>query len=88
MALLKVKVVPGASRSQVVGRHGEGIRVRVAAPPEAGRANQELIDVLASALGMRGDALRIVHGRTSPQKIVDVGGLALDEVFARLGLSD
>jgi uncharacterized protein (TIGR00251 family) len=88
MALLKVKVVPGASRSEIVGRHADGIRVRVAAPPEAGRANQELLDLLAAALGAKRAALRIVRGETSPQKVVDVDDLSFEEMLRRLRLGD
>jgi uncharacterized protein (TIGR00251 family) len=85
MTELKVKVVPGARRTEVVGRHGDGIKVRVAVPPEGGRANDAMIEVLAEKLGVKPGALRIVRGRTSPQKVVEVDGLGAKEVWDRIG---
>jgi uncharacterized protein (TIGR00251 family) len=84
MALLNVKVVPGARRTEIVGRHGDGIKVRVAAPPEDGKANRALLDSLSEALGVKASTLRIVRGLTSPQKVVEVDGLSLDQIFSRL----
>jgi uncharacterized protein (TIGR00251 family) len=84
VALLNVKVVPGARRTEVVGRHGDGVKIRVAAPPEGGKANQAMLDVLAGALGVKQSAMRIVRGQTSPQKVVAIEGLELDAIWAKL----
>lgn len=84
MALLKVKVVPGSRRTEVVGRYGDGIKVRVAAPPEDGKANDALRAVLADVLGVKESAVRIVRGHTSPQKSVEIEGLEIDAIWARL----
>jgi uncharacterized protein (TIGR00251 family) len=83
---LEVKVVPGASRTEIVGRHGGGIRVRIAAPPEDGRANEELLSLLAQALGLNRSDLRISRGTTSHLKRVTVLSLSPEETLARLGL--
>ena len=53
MATIEVKVVPGASRDRVVGRYGDGIKVQVSAPPEGGRANKAVVDVIAAACDPR-----------------------------------
>lgn len=82
--LVEVKVVPGASRSRVAGPFGDGIRVRVAAPPEKGRANEELCATLAAALGVRPSDVCVVRGAGSPRKTVHVATLAPDEVARRL----
>ena len=50
-ARLIVHVQPRAKRSEVVGRHGDAIKVRLAAPPVDGAANEELVRFLAEALG-------------------------------------
>jgi uncharacterized protein YggU (UPF0235/DUF167 family) len=50
MGRISVTVSPGASRSELVGRHGDGWRARVAVPPERGRANEALRELLAEAL--------------------------------------
>ena len=84
MALLNVKVVPGASRSEVVGRYGDGIKLRVSAPPEGGRANREVIALLSSALGVEKRRVTIVRGHSSAQKLVQVEELELEEALRRL----
>ena len=86
MTTLKVKVVPGARRTEIVGRYDEGVKVRVSAPPENGKANRVLVEVLARQLGVREDAVRVVRGQTSPQKVLEIDGLTLDEVWTRLAL--
>lgn len=88
MALLNVKVVPGARRTEIVGRYGDAIKLRVAAPPEDGRANQEVLTLLAEALGVDRRSLKIVRGQTSPQKVVDIAGLELAEILRRLGIAE
>lgn len=58
-------VVPGASRSEIRGRHGETLRIRVAAPPEGGRANREVCRLLEKALGGKAEVL---SGETAREK--------------------
>jgi uncharacterized protein (TIGR00251 family) len=84
--LLNVKVVPGARRTEIAGRYGEGVKVRVAAPPEGGKANQALLDVLVDALGVKAASVRITRGQTSPQKIIEIDGLTAEDVWNRLAL--
>ena len=86
MTTLKVKVVPGARRTEIAGRYDDGVKVRVSAPPEDGKANQALVEVLAERLGVKGDTVRIVRGHASPQKVVEIDGLTLGEVWTRLAL--
>lgn len=86
MALLHVKVVPGSSRDRVAGRYGEGIKVQVAAPPEGGRANKAVVGVLAAALGVKPQQVRVVKGHTQPRKVVEVLGLEVQEAMSRLGV--
>ena len=81
---LSLTVSPGAGRSEIVGRHGEGWKVRVAAAPERGRANRELVALLADALGVHHGSVRVVSGAGSRRKVVEVEGLDEDEVARRL----
>lgn len=74
--LLKVQVVPGARRTEVVGRHGDRLKVRVAALPEKGRANETLLDFLAEALKVPRHALHLLGGATSRAKVVVVQDLS------------
>lgn len=71
---LKVKVVPGSSRSQIVGMMSDGtLKVKIAAPPERGKANAELRQMLARAYGVKPRDVVILSGETSPLKRVRVG---------------
>ena len=80
---LRLRVSPGASRSEVVGRHGEGWKVRVAAPPESGKANDALVELLASTLGVSRSGIEILSGHRSRDKTVVVRGLGDEEIAAR-----
>lgn len=80
VAKLRVKVVPGASRSEVVGWLGELLKVRVSAPPEKGRANAAVIRLLAGELQLRERSLSIASGGTSQLKIVEIRGLNMRDV--------
>jgi uncharacterized protein len=71
-----VHVAPRARRTEVTGRHGDGIRVKVAAPPVDGAANAELTRFLAERLGVPRGAVTIVSGVSARRKIVQVAGLA------------
>src|SRR5688500_14123553 len=78
--VLAVHAQPGAGRSAVVGRHGDALKVRVAAPPERGRANEVLTGMLADLLGVKPAAVSLVSGETSRQKRFAVTGVDLEEL--------
>ena len=84
MARISVTVSPGASRTELVGRHGDGWRARIAAPPERGRANKALVELLAVTLEVSVSSLRIVAGRSGRVKVVEVADLETVEVERRL----
>jgi uncharacterized protein (TIGR00251 family) len=69
-----VRVVPRASKSAVVGEHDGALKVRVAAPPVEGAANEELTRFLAKSLGVPTRAVEIVSGQTSKTKVVRARG--------------
>ena len=80
------RVAPGAARSDVVGRHGDGWKVRVAAAPERGKANDALIGLLAEVLPVGRSDVAVVAGLSSRDKIVAVSGIdptQADEALAR-----
>jgi hypothetical protein len=82
--LLAVRVQPGAARDGIAGWHGAALKVRVAAPPEDGRANRAVTALLARALRVPPSALEIVRGASRRDKLVRVAGLGLAEIRARL----
>jgi uncharacterized protein (TIGR00251 family) len=71
----KVRVVPRASRSEVVGEHDGALRVRIAAPPVDGAANEELVRLLAHTLRVSHNDIAITAGRSAKLKIVRIAGL-------------
>ena len=82
----KVQVVPRASRSEIIGEHNGALRVRIAAPPVDGAANEELIHTLARALRVKRSAIEIAAGQTSKTKQVRVTGASprdLEELLSR-----
>jgi uncharacterized protein len=81
---LYVRVAPGAPRSTIVGRHGAGWKVRVAAAPERGRANDAVAELLASTLAVTRAQVRLLAGGASRDKTFIVHGLATADVEARL----
>jgi uncharacterized protein YggU (UPF0235/DUF167 family) len=83
-ARLRLRVAPGARRSEIVGRYGDGWRVRVRAAPERGRANDELLTLLAGTLRVQRKALRLVAGASSRDKIVELEGVDAEEAGRRL----
>ena len=75
---IDVRVVPRAGRSGLAGSRGDAVLVRLTAPPVDGAANEELIEVLAAALGVPKRAITIVAGARSRRKRVHVTGVGLD----------
>jgi uncharacterized protein len=76
---LHVRVSPGARRTGVVGRHGDGWKIRVAAAPERGRANGALVAYLADQMGIAASQIRVVTGVGARDKIVEFSGIGRDE---------
>jgi uncharacterized protein (TIGR00251 family) len=81
---IRLRVAPGAVRTAVVGRHGDGWKVSVAAPAQNGKANDALVTLLADALSLRRTDVEVVAGRSSRDKIVAVTGLDLGEADSAL----
>lgn len=81
---MRLRVVPGSKIPGVVGRHGDAWKLRVAAPPERGRANEAAVALLAETLRVQPDDVRLVAGHGSSDKVVEVSGIAPSEAERRL----
>lgn len=79
-----LKVIPGAKRTEIAGEYGDRLKVRVAAPPEGGRANAAVIRLIARKLGLRESDVRIIAGQSSPLKTVEIRGIWADTARAAL----
>ena len=84
MALLKVKVVPGSSRTRIDGWLGDSLKIRVTAQPEKGRANEAVGAVLAEALEIPKSEVSLFSGSKSARKIFKINELSDEEINARL----
>ena len=84
-ARLSVRVQPGARRDALVGRLESGEwKLAVSAPPEEGRANEAVVELLAALLGVKRRQVAVARGRSSRGKQVDIEGMGADEAERRL----
>jgi uncharacterized protein (TIGR00251 family) len=78
--VLRIHVQPGAGRSAATGRYGDALKIRVAAPPEGGRANQASVALIASLFGVKESQVELVGGQSSRAKRVRIEGVHLPEL--------
>jgi uncharacterized protein (TIGR00251 family) len=83
---LRVRVQPRASRTEIAGPYGNAVKVRLAAPPVEGAANEALARFIARHLGVPRSAVSIESGATSRSKIIDVDGIDLADGKRLLGI--
>ena len=81
---IKVKIVPGASNSGIVGWLGDTLKVRVSAPPEKGKANAAIVALISNVLHIPEGNIHIVSGRNSQRKMLEIHDLSHDEILQRL----
>jgi uncharacterized protein len=74
-----VRVQPRASKSGVAGELGGVLKLKLAAPPVDGEANEELIRLLAKLFDAPRQRIAILSGQTSKNKVVSIGGISIDE---------
>jgi uncharacterized protein (TIGR00251 family) len=84
----RVKVVPGSSQTVLAGTIAGMLKIKVAAPPEKGRANQCLTDYLSRLLGIRKNQVKILSGTSSPIKQLQIEGVALENIRKILDIHD
>ena len=77
---LTVKVVPNSSRTEIVGRHGGMLKIKIAAVAEKGKANKALAAFLAKQLGIRKNDIQITSGLTSSVKQLRLEGVTENDV--------
>ncbi len=82
--MLPVRAQPGARRAGVQGEQAGALKIAVTAPPEEGRANQALVEVLRKALHVKRSQVELIAGPTSRDKRFLIRGLTRAELEARL----
>lgn len=85
---LRLRVVPGAGRAGFVGRYGAAWKVRVAAPPERGRANDAVLKLLSDTLALPRASVSLVSGHGGRDKIVELAGITEAELESRLASAE
>lgn len=83
---IRVRAQPRASRSELAGRHGDALKVRLAAPPVDGLANEELERYLAERLGTARRHVRVTRGTAGRDKLVAVDGIGVEAARRALGI--
>jgi uncharacterized protein (TIGR00251 family) len=84
--IFSVRVVPRASKSEIVGALGGALKIRIASPPVDGAANAELIKLLSKAFGVSKSAVEILAGQTSKTKQVKIADLTAEKFLQFAGL--
>lgn len=82
--VINVRVIPRSGQSCLSGTRGDALLARLQAPPVDGKANDELIDLIAAALDVPARAVSIVAGERSRQKRVRVSGIDARTAASRL----
>jgi len=82
--VFSVKVVPRSSKTVIAGVLGGMLKVKLAAAPEKGKANQALIEFLADALGVKKNTVKITSGLTSPVKTIEITGVSEEILLDKL----
>ncbi len=82
--ILPIRAQPGARKNAVVGVHGGALKLAVTAPPDRGRANKALINLLSDALKVKRSQIELTSGVTSQDKRFLIRGLTADELLARV----
>lgn len=82
---LHIYIQPKATRNQVVGLHGQELKVAITAPPVDGQANKALITFLAKALGIAKSKISLARGQQSRHKLLFLTGISAAEARQRLG---
>jgi uncharacterized protein (TIGR00251 family) len=77
---LTLHIQPGAKRSEFAGLHGDALKVRLAAPPVDGKANEALLRFLAEELGIPKSAVNLKSGQASRRKVLEVAGATAEAV--------
>ena len=83
---IRVKVVPGSSRTRIAGTLGGMLKIKVAAVPEKGKANQSLIAFLAKLLSVKKNDIEIISGKTNPVKVLRISGTDPVAILSKINL--
>jgi uncharacterized protein (TIGR00251 family) len=81
---IKVYVQPRASKTAIVGMHGDAVHIRLTAPPVENAANEALVELLAARLGVAKRQVRVVAGAASRRKVIEIDGISAEAALSML----
>ena len=81
---ITVRVIPRASRSEIVGEYGDALKIKLASPPVDGAANEELVKLLSKTFSVSKSSIEIIAGHTSKTKQVRIAGATVEQITAIL----
>lgn len=81
---LTLHIQPGAKKTEFAGLHGDALKIRLAAPPVDGKANEALVKFIAETLGIARSVVSIKSGHTSRRKVVEIDNPTRLDVIAKL----
>ncbi len=84
VTILPIKVMPSASQTAIAGWLGDTLKIRVQAPPERGKANAAVLKLMARTLSIPLESITLLQGETSPQKILSIQDLTLDQIQQKI----
>ena len=84
MGRLKLRIVPNAKRDEVVGEHGDAVKIKVAASAIEGKANEALLEFVAEKLRVHRRDITLITGEKSRDKLIEIANLDAAEARARL----
>jgi len=79
-----VKVVPRSNKTAIAGVLGGMLKIKVAAAPEKGKANESLVEFLADTLGVKRNTITITSGLTSHVKTIQIAGVSVETILQKL----
>jgi uncharacterized protein (TIGR00251 family) len=82
---LTLHIQPGAKKTEFAGQHGDALKIRLAAPPVDGKANEALLKFIAETLGLAKSAVSLKSGQTSRRKVIEVDGATAAAVARLIG---
>jgi uncharacterized protein len=81
---ISIKVVPNAKKNQIIEYNNGLWRIKIAAPPDKGKANKELVEYLRKILKVKKNQVAIISGHTSHSKIIDIDGVSEQDIYSAL----
>ncbi len=77
---LTLHIQPGAKKTEFAGRHGDALKIRLAAPPVDGKANEALVKFIATTLHLPKSSVMLKSGQTSRHKVLEITGATAESV--------